>query len=140
MEQQVTNFARFYEILKRVPQLGDRETTKEALVRSVTGGRTSSLKELTRKEYADLCNALEKRFPRKDQEYVEERRRRRSSCLKLLQKIGVDTTSWDAINKYCESPKIAGKPFGALNLEALHHLSLQLRMILKKKEAKSNGI
>lgn len=133
MEQQVTNFARFYGILKRVPKIGDNEYLKKEMVSVATGGRTESLKEITRKEYDDLCNLLEKRFPEKRNIYVEQRRKKRSSCLKLLQKIGVDTTSWTAINNYCKSPKIAGKVFADLDIEELQLLSLKLRMILKKK-------
>ena len=132
--QEVTNFARFYSILKRVPKIGDNEYLKKEMVSVATGGRTESLKEITRKEYDDLCNLLEKRFPEKRNIYVEQRRKKRSSCLKLLQKIGVDTTSWTAINNYCKSPKIAGKVFAELDIEELQQLSKKLRMILKKKE------
>lgn len=132
--QEVTNFARFYSILKRVPKIGDNEYLKKEMVSVATGGRTESLKEITRKEYDDLCNILEKRFPEKRNIYVEQRRKKRSSCLKLLQKIGVDTTNWTAINDYCKSPKIAGKAFAELDIEELQHLSLKLRMILKKQE------
>ena len=131
--QEVTNFARFYSILKRVPKIGDNEYLKKEIVSVATGGRTESLKEITRKEYDDLCNLLEKRFPEKRNIYEEQRRKKRSSCLKLLQKIGVDTTSWTAINNYCKSPKIAGKVFADLDIEELQQLSLKLRMILKKK-------
>lgn len=132
--QEVTNFARFYSILKRVPKIGDNEYLKKEMVSVATGGRTESLKEITRKEYDDLCNLLEKRFPEKRNNYVEQRRKKRSSCLKLLQKIGVDTTSWTAINNYCKSPKIAGKVFADLDIEELQLLSLKLRMILKKQK------
>ena len=131
--QEVTNFARFYSILKRVPKIGDNEYLKKEMVSVATGGRTESLKEITRKEYDDLCNLLEKRFPEKRNIYVEQRRKKRSSCLKLLQKIGVDTTNWTAINNYCKSPKIADKVFADLDIEELQQLSLKLRMILKKK-------
>ena len=44
MEQQVTNFARFYSILKRVPKIGDDEFFKKEMVYIATGGRTESLK------------------------------------------------------------------------------------------------
>lgn len=132
--QEVTNFSRFYSILKRVPKIGDNEYLKKEMVSVATGGRTESLKEITRKEYDDLCNILEKRFPEKRNIYVEQRRKKRSSSLKLLQKIGVDTTNWTAINNYCKSPKIAGKVFAELDIEELQHLSLKLRMILKKQE------
>lgn len=130
----MTNFARFYSILKRVPKIGDNEYLKKEMVSVATGGRTESLKEITRKEYDDLCNLLEKRFPEKRNIYVEQRRKKRSSCLKLLQKIGVDTTNWTAINNYCKSPKIAGKVFAELGIEELQQLSIKLRMILKKQK------
>ena len=133
MEQQVTNFARFYGILKRMPKIWDEETTKKEMVLIGTNDRTDSLREMTRKEYDDLCDLLEKRFPEKRNNYVEKRRKKRSSCLKLMQKIGVDTTDWTAINNYCKSPKIAGKVFADLDIEELQQLSLKLRMILKKK-------
>lgn len=132
--QEVTNFARFYSILKRVPKIGDNEYLKKEMVSVATGGRSESLKEITRKEYDDLCNLLEKRFPEKRNIYVEQRRKKRSSCLKLLQKIGVDTTNWTAINNYCKSPKIAGKVFAELGIEELQQLSIKLRMILKKQK------
>lgn len=132
--QEVTNFARFYSILKRVPKMGGEDFAKRELVSIGTDGRTESLREMTRKEYDDLCDLLEKRFPEKRDIYVEQRRKKRSSCLKLLQKIGVDTTSWPAINDYCKSPKIAGKVFAELDIEELQQLSKKLRMILKKKE------
>lgn len=131
--QEVTNFARFYSILKRVPKMGGEDFAKRELVSIGTDGRTESLREMTRKEYDSLCDLLEKRFPEKRDIYVEQRRKKRSSCLKLLQKIGVDTTSWPAINDYCKSPKIAGKVFADLDIEELQQLSLKLRMILKKK-------
>lgn len=134
MEQQVTNFARFYSILKRVPKMGGEDFAKRELVSIGTDGRTESLREMTRKEYDALCDLLKKRFPEKRDIYVEQRRKKRSCCLKLLQKIGVDTTSWPAINDYCKSPKIAGKVFAELDIEELQQLSKKLRMILKKKE------
>ena len=132
MAQQVTNFARFYGILKRVPKSGDVELMKQEMVVSATGGRTDSLKALTCKEYDDLCNLLERMFPAGP--YMNERRKKRSMCLKLLQMIGVDTTSWPAINNFCKSPKIAGKLFADLDIEELQQLSLKLRMILKKRD------
>jgi hypothetical protein len=130
----VTNFARFYSILKRVPKIGDNEYLKKEMVSVATGGRTESLKEITRKEYDDLCNLLEKRFPEKRNIYVEQRRKKRSSCLKLMQKIGVDTTDWTTINNFCKSPKIAGKVFAELDIKELQQLSIKLRMILKKQK------
>ena len=134
MEQQVTNFARFFGILKRLPAQYDTEDFRRDIVSACTGGRTDSLRELTRKEYDSMCDILDKRFPEKRSVYVEQRRKKRSLCLKLLQKIGVDTTSWECINNYCRSPRIAGRAFAELDIEELQTLSIKLRMILKKQE------
>lgn len=135
MKQQIDNFSRFYSLLKKIPYEGDKEDLKCDLVSQGTNGRTSSLKEVTRKEYDSICDTMEKLCPNNGREKFEARRRKsRSVCLKLLQKIGVDTTDWNAINDYCKSPKIAGVPFRELDIEALDKLSIKLRVILKKKE------
>lgn len=135
MKQQIDNFSRFYSLLKKIPYEGDKEDLKCDLVGQGTNGRTSSLKEVTRKEYDSICDTMEKLCPNNGREKFEARRRKsRSVCLKLLQKIGVDTTDWNAINDYCRSPKIAGVPFRELDIEALDKLSIKLRVILKKKE------
>lgn len=135
MKQQIDNFSRFYSLLKKIPYVGDKEDLKCDLVSQGTNGRTSSLKEVTRKEYDSICDTMEKLCPNNGREKFEARRRKsRSVCLKLLQKIGVDTTDWNAINDYCRSPKIAGVPFRELDIEALDKLSIKLRVILKKKE------
>lgn len=135
MKQQIDNFSRFYSLLKKIPYEGDKEDLKCDLVSQGTNGRTSSLKEVTRKEYDSICDTMEKLCPNNGREKFEARRRKsRSVCLKLLQKIGVDTTDWNAINDYCRSPKIAGVPFRELDIEALDKLSIKLRVILKKKE------
>lgn len=135
MKQQIDNFSRFYSLLKKIPYEGDKEDLKCDLVSQGTNGRTSSLKEVTRKEYDSICDTMEKLCPNNGMEKFETRRRKsRSVCLKLLQKIGVDTTDWNAINDYCRSPKIAGVPFRELDIEALDKLSIKLRVILKKKE------
>lgn len=135
MKQQIDNFSRFYSLLKKIPYEGDKEDLKVNLVSQGTNGRTSSLKEVTRKEYDSICETMEKLCPDNGREKFEARRRKsRSVCLKLLQRIGVDTTDWNAINDYCRSPKIAGVPFRELDIEALDKLSIKLRVILKKKE------
>lgn len=137
MKQQIDNFSRFYSLLKRIPYVGDREVLKCDLISQGTNGRTSSLKEVTRDEYNSICEMMERLCPDNGREKYEDcRRKSRSVCLKLLQKIGVDTTDWTAINDYCRSPKIAGAEFRQLDIEALDRLSIKLRVILKKKETK----
>lgn len=137
MSGQVTNYARFYTLLNRMPHEGDKEDLKRDLVLQGTNGRTGSLREVNKKEYAAICEAMERVAPTNDREkFIEQRRRSRSICLKLLQQIGVDTTSWTAVNDYCRSPKIAGIEFRDLSIDDLDRLSLKLRMILKKQRDK----
>lgn len=126
------NYARFYGLLKLMPGL-DKDDLKEQLVNQWTKGRTSSLKEMTLAEYKAMCNYLGKRF---DNAGEVELRFHRSVCLKLIQKMGIDTTDWNAVNNLCLNNRIAGKRFGSLSTEELSKLSVKLRMILKKDEEK----
>ncbi|MDD7068612.1 MAG: hypothetical protein SPH22_06205 [Prevotella sp.] len=137
MQGQITNFARFYTILNRMPYVGDKEDLKRELVLQGTNGRTNSLREVSKKEYAAICEAMERVAPGIDRDkFAEQLRKSRSVCLRLMQKIGVDTTSWRVVNDYCKSPKIAGADFRVLSIDDLDRLSLKLRMILKKQSDK----
>ena len=137
MSGQVTNFARFYTLLNRMPYVGDKEDLKRELVIQGTNGRTNSLREVSKKEYVAICEAMERVAPGIERDkFAEQLRKSRSVCLRLMQKIGVDTTSWRVVNDYCKSPKIAGADFRVLSIDDLDRLSLKLRMILKKQSDK----
>lgn len=137
MQGQITNFARFYTLLNRMPYVGDKEDLKRELVLQGTNGRTNSLREVSKKEYVAICEAMERVAPVNDRDkFAEQLRKSRSVCLRLMQKIGVDTTSWRVVNDYCKSPKIAGADFRVLSIDDLDRLSLKLRMILKKQSDK----
>ena len=140
MNQQVTNFARFYASFNQLPYSGDREEFKKQIVRQYTWERTESLREMTLKEYTACCEGLEKLTGRKD-----ELKKKRSQCLRLMQQLGIDTTDWARINNFCQHPRIAGKPFARITLDELESLSVKLRSIQrkggiqKKKEMKQPG-
>ena len=139
MPGQVTNFARFYSLLKLMPGM-DKEELKEQLVSQWTQGRTVSLREMTEEEYHKMCGQLDRVLQQlgiidKDS-FRAERRYRRSVCLRLMQKTGVDTSEWKNVDSFCKSPKIAGKVFRDLSLDELDEMSLRLRMILKKQRDK----
>lgn len=137
MQGQITNFARFYTLLNRMPYVGDKEDLKRELVLQGTNGRTNSLREVSKKEYVAICEAMERVAPGIERDkFAEQLRKSRSVCLRLMQKIGVDTTSWRVVNDYCKSPKIAGADFRVLSIDDLDRLSLKLRMILKKQSDK----
>ena len=134
MKQEVTNFSRFYAIFKRIPYSGDREDLRKEMVSRVTLGRTDSLRELTKREYQDLCDSLDKIYPDTSQWSAarEELRRQRSICLVLMQKLRIDTTDWNRINAFCLDGRIAGKVFRDLSTDELRDLSFKLRSIYRK--------
>lgn len=119
------SYARFYAIARRIEGFDD--AMKESLVWQYTNKRTTSLHEMTEREYNSMCTALE----RKDG-LQEELRAVRSKVLHQMQLIGVDTADWSAINAYCMDNRIAGKPFGWLKIYELEELLKKLRAIRAK--------
>lgn len=134
MAQEITNFARFYATFNKIHYSGDREDFKREMVSRATLGRTDSLKEVTQREYQDLCLSLERCFPEAAAKNAarEELRRQRSIALRQMQKMGVDTTDWSRINALCQDSRIAGKEFGRLTSEELEALTVKLRVIERK--------
>ena len=135
MAQEVTNFARFYGILKKsykfaTKELGDE--FKEGVVSQFTNGRTTSLREMTRKEYDMMCDKLEGVTAKLVRTAKDVQRKHRSQCLRLMQKLGIDTTDWTRINAFCQDQRIAGKVFSQLSNEELEQLSVKLRSIQRK--------
>lgn len=133
--RKVTSFARFYAALRRLPYMGDRDDLKRELVSQATLGRTEHLRNMTREEYDNCCAVMEKTAGKdvKDRGRYEQKRKR-STVLHLMKDIGVDTTNWNIINKFCRNPKIAGKAFRELGDDELDETAMRLRMILKKEE------
>lgn len=127
------NYTRFYTLLSRMPT-PDKEELKVELVKQYTNGRTTSLKELTDKEYDAMCDGMQGQVGGyKAREIArEELRRKRSAALHLLQKNGIDTTDWNCVNAYCKNPRISGKEFGKLTVEELELLCIKLRLIMRK--------
>ncbi len=83
-----------------------------------------------------LCGYLNSKKENQDLTITErEIRRRRSAVLKRVQRIGIDTTDWGAVNAFCLDTRIAGKKFRELDGEELLLLIPKLESILKKKMA-----
>ncbi len=121
------NYGRFYALLNRLP-VHDEEM-KEWLVRQYTGGRTTSLREITATEYRTMCDALDGSLKDGWSIRREQLRKCRSAALKQMQRLGIDTTDWTRINAFCRDPRIAGREFGALVPEELDALTVKLRAI-----------
>ena len=118
------NYAAFYSLLNRLPT-SDREALKESIVSQYTDGRTTSLREMTLKEYSAAVAAMQKIL-----------RQKRSAVLHQMQLLGIDTADWDRVNAFCRDSRIAGKEFRELDCEALDTLQVKLRAIRRKRENK----
>lgn len=134
MAQEITNFARFYGVFNKLSHKGDKEGLKSDLVRQATGGRTDSLREVTRREYEDLCSSLERTVPGAaiQNAIIAELKRQRSIALHQMQKMGIDTTDWNRINALCKDLRIAGKLFSQMTAEELAAMTVKLRTIERK--------
>lgn len=134
------NYARFYVLLNRLPT-SDREELKANLVSQYTGGRTDSLREMTTQEYEAMCEAMRQmdRNGKAREIYREELRRKRSTALNLMQKMGIDTTDWERVDAFCLNPRISGKKFARLTVEELDMVAIKLRIISKKNREQNSS-
>lgn len=134
MPRKKRSFSRLYAIARAKGI--DLEEHKEVLVSQFTGGRTTSLREMTPVEYEEMCECLQTGKPvgESTTEYREQLRRARSAVLNRMQRLGVDTAdrSFAPVNEFCLDPRIAGKPFGMLSIEELERLVPKLEAILRK--------
>ena len=121
-----TNYAAFYALLKSMPG-----ASKEDLVLQWTNGRTASLKEMSEREYTLMIRQL-----RQQVENLEEKKKARSAVLKQFQLYGIDTTDWDAVDRFCCTPRIAEKPFRYLTIPELKALRVKMLSIRNKAELK----
>ncbi|WP_290170498.1 hypothetical protein [Muribaculum gordoncarteri] len=117
----IKNYARFYSSFNRLTIPGDKEEYKKVLVLQYTNDRTESLREMHASEYIALCKSIEELAG-----YNVELKAQRSSCLKLMQELGVDTTDWHEINDFCQNARIAKMPFGRIDLDGLKELRKRL--------------
>ena len=136
MKNKTRSYARFYAQLNRMA--GDREEIKKTLVERFTNGRTSSLREMRTEEYEQMCRALDAELGMPGaatEQATAAVKRYRSAVLRRLQKIGIDTTDWAAVDAYCLDRRIAGKPFAQLTVDELKNMQQRLEAILHKRKA-----
>lgn len=128
------NYSRLYAIAKAKGI--DFDEHKEVLVSQFTGGRTTSLRDMTPTEYEEMCECLQtgKQVGESTAEHRERLRRARSAVLNRMQRLGVDTAdrTFAAVNRFCMNSRIIGKPFGLLSVEELQALIPKLEAILRK--------
>ena len=126
-------YSKFYAYFKLLSKTGDEEDIKNELVSSISQGRTTSLRELSRAEYDLLLLKL-------DQMVWDHRkmlRKQRSVVLRLMTAIGLDTSEWANIDNFCMQPRIAGKVFRFLDCQELVALERKLRAIKSKRPSHS---
>lgn len=140
MANRIRNFSRFYALLKDMQ--GDQAEIKEQLCLNFSGGRTASLQELTAQEYNAMCTAIERESPRKrlsEAAHTAEIKRQRSAVLKRIQKMGIDTTDFAAVDNFCLDKRIAGKVFRHLTIEELKKLIPKLEGMLRKDQQRQES-
>ena len=123
------NYFWFYRSFNMLTGIDDPDEMKCNLVLTYTGGRTTHLREMTDEEYATLCRALEEECG-----YRSQVKRHRSHVLHLMQIYGVDTTTWDNVDRFCLDRRIAGKHFRYLTVKELQALSRKLMAMTHKKQ------
>lgn len=127
------DYSRFYALLRKNPMV-----EKEEIVLQFTDGRTSSLREMRREEFDEMCDMLQYGGPEEQAARERELKRARSSVLLRIGRLGISTVdNWDGIDAFCMSPKIAGKRFAQLSTLELRGLVPKLESILRKGGLKS---
>lgn len=125
-----SSYATFFALLKQMPG-----ADKESLILQWTGGRTASLREMDEREYNMMLRDL-----RSQVEDLTSKRKARSAVLKQMQLYGIDTTDWDAIDRFCCNPRIAGKRFSHLSVNELKVLRTKILSIRDKAERKEETL
>jgi hypothetical protein len=130
------NFAAFYGLLNRMCT-ADKDELKQSIVSEYTSGRTTSLKEMTMREYLSALEGMKKLVVPTPQEQLNEvldkiKKQKRSAVLHQMQLMGIDTADWNRVDAFCMNSRIAGKKFNRLDAEELDALLVKLRMIKRK--------
>lgn len=141
MSRRKHNYSRLYAIARAKGI--DLKEHKETLVSNFTGGRTTSLREMTDDEYERMCDCLQTGKPAAEPaaEYRERLRRARSAVLRRMQRLGIDTadSSFAAVDRFCMDRRIAGLPFGMLGIDELQALIPKLEAMLRKARPAGEG-
>lgn len=123
-----SRYTRFYGLIS-----GKDYIDKDEMVLQFTDGRTTHINEMTNAEFEEMCDTISERNLQDRNSYQEKVRKARSSVLKRVGKLGINTIdNWDEVNAFLVSPKIAGKFLYEMNLDELNNLIRKLEAILRK--------
>ena len=134
------HYNRFYSLLNLMPS-DNKEDLKEQLVWQYSNMLTVSLKEFAqanpegyKRMLTDMQAEVDRLNPARYKQ--AETKRLRSAILHRLQKYGIDTTSWAAVNRFLEQPRIAGKRLYNMSIDEMDALIPKLENILHKQMVK----
>lgn len=127
MATNTRNYARFYALLKQMPG----KVEKDDLIWQFTGMRTNSLRDMTAAEYDRMIKHMDGAV---DQNQPDEKviKKLRSGILMRLQRHGVNTADWAAVNRFMLNPRIAGKALYQMSIDEMQRLIPRLEQILIK--------
>jgi len=132
-------FGRFWVLLRFIPNI-----TKEEMIWSYSNMLTTSLKDfatLKPEMFNKMLEDMEKMATVKSNDFVNlEIKKYRSACLLRMQKIGINTADWKAVNVFLENKKIAGEPLWKLSVEQMKTLICKLESIYAKQISQKKEI
>ncbi len=124
----IKDYGRFYALLKKHPAI-----EKDDIVLQFTDGRTTHLHEMKAEEYLEMCDAIEGKPRVTTAPDAQDLKRARSSVLLRIGRLGINTIdNWAEIDRFCLSPKIAGKRFCQLDIDELRSLVKKLESIQRR--------
>lgn len=128
----MSSYARFWTLLSSMQ--GDKEELKAQLVHEFSHGRTVHLREMTVQEYSTMIEAMARQTGQKTRTPYEVLKAARSAALHQMQIMGVNTSDWEAVDRFCEDARIAGVPFRSLTLIQLEDVAVKCRAIRVKSQ------
>jgi len=129
-------FGIFFTLLAQIPG-----ADKEELIWAYSNMLTTSLREFHDKNpdgYLAMIRDMQKLADNKPtyKQTEQDVKLWRSAILKRLQKAGIDTTNWQAVNSFLLNPKIVGKPLYKLEVDEMKSLLPKLESIIYKETVK----
>lgn len=128
----MNEYSRFWTLLKGMQ--GDKEELKAQLIHEFSHGRTVHLREMTVAEYNAMIEAMARQSGQSSHTPYEVLKAARSAALHQMQIMGINTSDWETVDRFCEDARIAGAPFRALTCEQLEDVAVKCRAIRVKSQ------
>ena len=116
------------QLMTLLGKAGIKEDLKRQMLFNLTGGRTTSVRELSQKELDIICNNLSHTTNQAENELLM--RNKRSIVLKLATSTGIkEPDSWTKFNGWMLKFSVLKKELHAYNLDELDQLTRQFRAL-----------